>query len=104
MDSISRPDVERFVVPSKDAQQRVLHRPLAPVIVQYVLVVLHILRQILVLHQSPIKLLLCLRLRLLDLLHDLYLLDALLVFLRDSVRALVAAPAMVAHLLRWFDF
>lgn len=46
-----RPDVEGFVVPGKDAEDYILQRPLAAVIVQYVLVVLHILWKVLELHQ-----------------------------------------------------
>lgn len=74
-------------MPSEDAEQRVLQRPLAPVIVQYVLVVLQVLRQLMVLHQSSIQSLIRLR-RLL-----------LLIRLRvDSAGALGTSPAAAAHL------
>jgi hypothetical protein len=73
-------------VPSEDAEQRVLQRPLAPVMVQYVLVVLQVLRQLVVLHQSPIESLIPLR---------------LLLRLRiDSAGALGTSPAVTAHLRR----
>lgn len=84
----SRPDVQSFIVPSEEAEQRVLQRPLAPVIVQNILVVLHILRQLLVLQQSPLKSLRC-RPRL------------LLLVVGDSVVALGESSPMATHLRRW---
>ena len=53
----------------EDVEERIFERPLAPVIVQYVLIVSQIFRQLLVLHQSSLESLpLLLRLRLLCLL------------------------------------
>lgn len=75
-------------MPREQAEQRVLQRPLAPVIVQNKLVVLHILRQLLILHQSPVKFL---RHR-----HRI-----LLLVVGDSVVALGASSAMATHLCRW---
>lgn len=48
-----RPDVESFVVPGEDAEKRVLQRPLASIMIQYELIILQILRQFFVFHQSP---------------------------------------------------
>ena len=83
-----RPYVEGFVVPGEDAEERVSERPLAPVIVQYVLIVSQVFRQLLVLHQSPLESLPLLRLRLLRL---------LLSFRAGSVRTPRAFPANDAH-------
>ena len=52
-----RPDVEGLVVPSEDAEDDVLQRPLAAVVVQYVLVVFHVVWQVLKLDQHPLPLL-----------------------------------------------
>ena len=82
-----RPYVEGFVVPGEDAEERVPQRPLAPVIVQYVLIVSQVFRQLLVLHQSPLESL-PLRLRLLRL---------LLSFRAGSIRTPRAFPANDTH-------
>jgi hypothetical protein len=48
----ARPNVERFVMPTKYTEESFLEGPVGSVVIQYELVVLHILRQLPERHQS----------------------------------------------------
>ncbi|KAL0013556.1 hypothetical protein SO802_000625 [Lithocarpus litseifolius] len=83
------PYVEGFIVPGEDAEERVFERPLAPIIVQYVLIVSQVFRQLLVLHQSPLESL--------PFLFSLRFLRLLLSFRAGSIRTPRAFPASDTH-------